>query len=404
MAERFAELLARPPVEQLMALLNSEGAETRIVGGAVRNILLGLPASDIDMGTTLRPEAVMDRAAGAGLKAAPTGIEHGTVTVIASGVAFEVTTLRRDVETDGRRAVVAFSASFEEDALRRDFTINQFSLSLDGTVHDYAGGLNDLAGRKIRFIGEPEARIAEDYLRILRFFRFHAAYGEGMLDAAGLAACASLKGGLARLSAERIRAELLKLLAAPGAAQVMPVFVACGIWGEAVGGQPDLAAFSAAGRAFPDADPIARLAALAVRSEADAAALGRRLRLSSEEARRLAHTAKALEAIRAGHDRPERAVRLASIRFGAAAARDALGILATEIGPDGAAGLAALSVPAMPFRGNQVLARGVAAGPQVGEAIEGALELWATRGFPEDAALRDACLEDAIAPILSRSG
>lgn len=404
MAERFAELLACPPVAQLMALLNGEGAETRIVGGAVRNLLLGLPASDIDMGTTLRPEAVMDRAARAGLKAAPTGIEHGTVTVIASGVAFEVTTLRRDVETDGRRAVVAFSASFEEDALRRDFTINQFSLSLDGTVHDYAGGLNDLAARKIRFIGEPEARIAEDYLRILRFFRFHAAYGEGALDAAGLAACTSLKGGLARLSAERIRAELLKLLAARGAAQVMPVFVACSIWGEVVGGQPDLAAFAAAGAAFPDADPIARLAALAVRSEADAAALGRRLRLSSEETRRLAHAAKALEAIRAGQDWPERAVRLASIRFGAAAARDALGILATEIGPDGAAGLAALSVPAMPFRGNQVLARGVAAGPQVGEAIEAALELWATRGFPEDAALRDACLEDAITPILSRSG
>jgi hypothetical protein len=222
-AERIADLLRSPGVGRIFALLGSEGGQARIVGGAVRNALLGRPVRDIDFATALLPEAVMARCAAAGLRALPTGIEHGTVTVLAEGARFEVTTLRRDVDTDGRRAVVAYSASFEEDASRRDFTINQFSLSADGVVHDYAGAFDDLAARKVRFIGDPASRIREDYLRILRFFRFHAEYAAGDLDGPGLAACIALRGGLGQLSAERIREELLKTLVADGAGIVVPL-------------------------------------------------------------------------------------------------------------------------------------------------------------------------------------
>ena len=171
----LAELLSRPALKRLIAALDGDGEETRIVGGAVRNALLGRPVADVDLATTATPDTVAARAKAAGFKPVPTGIAHGTVTVVADGAPYEVTTLREDVETHGRRATVRFGRDFRADAQRRDFTINALSVGADGTVHDHVGGLADLEAHRVVFIGEPAARIREDYLRILRFFRFHAA-------------------------------------------------------------------------------------------------------------------------------------------------------------------------------------------------------------------------------------
>ena len=180
--QRLAELLRRPRLARLLAVLNGDGEETRLVGGAVRNALIGRPVSEFDLASTALPEEVTRRAEAAGFKPVPTGIEHGTVTVVVEGEPFEVTTLREDVETDGRRARVRFGRDFEADARRRDFTVNALSVGADGTLFDYTGGFEDLEARRIRFIGDPAARIREDYLRILRFFRFHAIYAEGAPD------------------------------------------------------------------------------------------------------------------------------------------------------------------------------------------------------------------------------
>lgn len=399
MAKRFHTLLARAPVRELMALLNGAGAETRIVGGAVRNTILAMPATDIDMGTTLKPDDTMVRASRAGHKVVPTGLAHGTVTVIVDGTPFEVTTLRRDVETDGRHAVVAFSDSFEQDALRRDFTINQLSLSADGTVHDYAGGLPDLAAGKVRFIGDPAQRITEDYLRIMRFFRFHAAYGESALDAEGLAACEALKGGMARLSAERIRAELMKLLAAKATADVMPIFVASGIWREAAGDvSAHLPALLAAIKSFPGSDAPARLAALAVRVSEDAILLERKLKLSVAERKRLEDAARALAQLGPATGMTDGTYQLAGLHLGAIAVQDALGILAHDLGPKRTSELAALPIPVSPFRGANVLSLGVSSGPEVGAVIERAVRIWAARGFPDDPAEQRRCLQEAAHP------
>jgi poly(A) polymerase len=196
-----AEWLKRPETKRVFAALSADGVETRAVGGAVRNTLLGLPVTEIDLATTALPEQVMALARKAGLKAIPTGIEHGTVTVVVDGAPFEVTTLRRDVETYGRHATVAFTEDWEEDARRRDFTLNALYAGSDGTVFDPLGGYADLVAGRVRFIGEAEARIKEDYLRILRFFRFNAYYGKGPLDPEGLQASVRLRAGLDQLSA-----------------------------------------------------------------------------------------------------------------------------------------------------------------------------------------------------------
>ncbi len=193
---RIAALLSQPALATVLDALNGDGEETHIVGGAVRNLLLGEAASDIDLATTALPNETMRRGAAAGFKPVPTGVDYGTVTLVGHGASFEVTTLRRDIETDGRHAKVAFGRDFAQDALRRDFTINALGLDRDGEIHDFCGGLDDLAARKIRFIGDASARIAEDYLRILRFFRFHARYGQGAPDAEGFAACIAAGPGL----------------------------------------------------------------------------------------------------------------------------------------------------------------------------------------------------------------
>ncbi len=282
-----AEWLRRPQVPRVFAALSKDGVQTRAVGGAVRNTLLGLPVTEIDLATTALPERVMALAKEAGLKVVPTGIEHGTVTVIADGMPFEVTTLRRDVETYGRHATVAFTADWEEDARRRDFTLNALYAASDGTVFDPLGGYGDLVEGRVRFIGEASARIEEDYLRILRFFRFNAYYGKGPLDAEGLAACVRLKAGLDQLSAERVAGELRRILVAPAAVRAVEALFDYGLLTGLLGGVPRLmrfvrlvAAEEALGLA-PDA--ALRLAALAVFVEEDAERLAARLRLSNAE-------------------------------------------------------------------------------------------------------------------------
>ena len=231
MAEQITDPWITDPVAQrVMAMLTEAGHQAYFVGGCVRNALLGLAVSDIDITTSARPETVSDLAEKAGFKAVPTGIEHGTVTVVAEGTPFEITTFRRDVETDGRRAVVAFADTVEEDARRRDFTMNALYADADGTVTDPVGGLPDLQARRLRFIGSATDRIREDALRILRFFRFQAWYGnpDGGLDAEGLAACAGALDLLDGLSRERVGQEMRKLLAAPDPAPALAAFGATG--------------------------------------------------------------------------------------------------------------------------------------------------------------------------------
>src|SRR6478735_11006 len=283
-----AEWLTRPGTRAVFTALGPDGVETLAVGGAVRDTLLGLPVTQaVDLATTAEPEKVIALAERAGLKTVPTGIDHGTVTVIADGAPFEVTTLRRDVETYGRHAKIAFTTSWEEDAKRRDFTLNALYADRDGKVFDPLGGYGDLQAGRVRFIGDAEARIKEDYLRILRFFRFNAYYGKGDMDEAGLKASVKLRGGLEQLSAERVAGEMRRILVAPQAARAVAALYDYGLLTGVIGGVPRLGRFErlvaigAANALAPDAS--LRLAALAVFVEEDVARLAERLRLSNAE-------------------------------------------------------------------------------------------------------------------------
>src|SRR5581483_1957097 len=286
-----APWLSSGPLPRLFDALDREGEEARVVGGAVRNALLQVPVGEIDLATTAVPEEVVRRAKKAGFHPVPTGIEHGTVTVVVDGKPFEVTTLREDVETYGRHAKVRFGRDWKRDAERRDFTMNALSLKPDGTVIDLVGGLKDLQARKVRFIGDAETRIREDYLRILRFFRFHAAYGEGAMDRAGLLACIRAREGLSALSRERVRAEMLKLLVAKHAVPALAAMGEVGLLGTILGGMPLLASYSNLVKAEAAAnlpkDAIRRLAALGVFIVEDADRLRERLRLANAEYERL---------------------------------------------------------------------------------------------------------------------
>ena len=295
------------PLVALLGVLDRDGEEARAVGGAVRNALMGLPVAEIDVATTAVPEEVVRRVRAAGFKPVPTGIEHGTITVVIDKAPFEVTTLRQDVETYGRHAKVAFGRDWKTDAERRDFTINALSAARDGTVYDYVGGLDDLKARRVRFIGDANRRIEEDYLRILRFFRFHAAYASGHPDAEGLAACIAGRDGLEQLSRERVRMEMLKLLAAPRATPTLAAMAECGLLLRVLGGVPYLAAFEnmakveAAIGSAPDA--VQRLGALGVMVAEDAARLWQKLRLTNAEHERLALDGRRLAAHLAGSER-----------------------------------------------------------------------------------------------------
>ena len=403
-----APWLRERPLVQLLAVLDCDGEEARVVGGAVRNSLLGEPHGDIDIATTALPREVVRRVEAAGYKAVPTGIEHGTITVIAGGHPFEVTTLREDVETFGRHATVAFGRDWRRDAQRRDFTINALSVAADGTLYDYVGGLADIAERRVRFLGEAATRIAEDYLRILRFFRFHAVYGRGAPDPDGVKACIAGRTGLEQLSRERIRMEMLKLLLAQHAVPTLAVMTESGLLEIVLGGVPQLASLSnmiklEATLAFaPNA--VRRLGALGTAVVEDAGRLRERLRLANAEYERLTSMADGWWRISSAWD--ERQARALLYRLGAERFTDRV-LLAWSRSPEGAAdphwhGLATLParwrVPVFPLKAADFLARGVEKGPVLGAMLRAAEAAWIAADFPRDPAAVAAIAEEALHP------
>ena len=380
--------------EGMAALLRALGAadgETRFVGGCVRDTLLGLEVSDVDLATKLAPEEVMRRLKRAHIKAVPTGIAHGTVTAVPRGGPVEVTTLRRDVSTDGRRATIAYTDDWREDAARRDFTINALSVDPESlAVYDYFDGEEDLAEHRVRFIGDPLTRIAEDHLRILRFFRFHARFGRGEPDAAGLEACAARANDLMALSRERIADELLKLLALPAPHPTVALMVERGILRPVLpeigpDGAERLARLveheKAAGL---EAAPIRRLAALLPADPDAAASVAARLRLSRKAAKRLVSAAE-----RSPGDRSD--PRALAYRIGADEAVDRLLLLTGEERiPAGDIGrLSRWTRPRFPLSGGDLIAMGLEPGPIVARTLQAIEREWIAGGFPaEDEARR----------------
>lgn len=391
---------------RLLGVLDRDGEEARVVGGAVRNALLDLPIQEVDVATTAVPDEVVRRVTAAGFKAVPTGIAHGTITVVIDKHPFEVTTLRQDVETYGRHAKVEFGRDWEGDARRRDFTINAFSVTRDGRVHDYVGGLADLAERRVRFIGDAKQRIAEDYLRILRFFRFHAAYGHDHPDPDGLHACIAARDGLDQLSRERVRMELMKLLIAPRAAATLAVMAHSGLLLRVLGGVPYLAGFEnmakveAAIGIAPD--PVQRLAGLAVAVTEDAERLWHKLRLANAEHARLAAMGENWRRfLPAAGEAP---ARVALYRLKPQAFTDCA-LLAwarsqANAKDDAWRALAMLpqrwTAPVFPLRAADFIARGVAPGPALGAALSAAEAAWIEAGFPDDRPALDAIATAAI--------
>jgi poly(A) polymerase len=393
--KRIAALLAEPDVSAVVAMLNTDGEEGRIVGGAVRNLLLDLPISDIDLATTALPQTVMARAEKHGWKTVPTGLAHGTVTVVINKQPFEITTLRADIDTDGRRATIAMTRDFAVDAARRDFTINALSLSADGKVHDYGRGLDDIAARRIRFFGEPERRIREDYLRILRFYRFSARYGAGPLDAEGRAACAALHPGMAILSGERIGMEMLKLLdpLTPRTIDALEAMAADQVLAQSLGGPGDVQAvgrLAAQERAFDvPREALRWLMALAVREPADAERVTARLKLSRAQEKRISRVSQMEQPAES-----QRCIDAWLYRHGKEAIIDQALIqlaLGHWSGPsrrlwvEAAARRAESWVPpAFPIKAKDMALRGLAPGPAMGKALWRAEEHWLATGLPLD--------------------
>jgi poly(A) polymerase len=400
-----APWLTSGSVTRVLELLNGDGEEARVVGGAVRNALLDVPIGDIDIATTAPPEEVIRRAKAAGIKSVPTGIEHGTVTLVIDGHPFEVTTLREDTETFGRKAKVAFGRDWVGDAQRRDFTINALSVGADGVVHDYVGGLEDIAMRRVRFIGEAGLRIAEDYLRVLRFFRIHAAFGAGEVDRVGYLACLGARAGLATLSAERVRMELLKLLVAGGAVGAVVAMAEGGLLLPIVGVAytGPFAAMIAAERLLglkPDA--IRRLAALAVAVTEDARRLASRLRLTNAETKALDSMGHRWWRL-AGMDEARARRRL--YRLGEDRYRDRLLLAWARAGSDADPApwreLALLpqrwSAPKFPLKAADFIARGIAEGPALGHVLTLAEDAWLAADFPLDDTTLSAIADQTVA-------
>lgn len=365
-----------------------------MVGGAVRDCLLLRPVGDVDMATPLLPEAVIAAAGAAGLKSVPTGVDHGTITVIAEGTPFEITTLRADVETDGRRAVVSFTTDWARDAMRRDFTINALYLDPDGELHDPLGqGRDDLKAQVIRFIGSASERIREDYLRILRFFRFHAMLGWPIRDSAGRQACATHLGGLQRLSVERIWQEMGKLLAAPDPAPMLAEMAGTGIL-AAIASELD------AGRTLPTArDAILRLAAMIPDQDA-ASAISGRWKLSKADARRLIlavrHPADSLGS--------PVAARIALYRDGRQAMMDRSTLATTRgevVDRDVQALIADWPIPAFPLKGRDLMTANVRPGPEMGELLHRLEARWIADDFRAD---RAQCLAWLVEEIRDPAG
>ena len=404
-----ASWLCSKPLQALFAALNRDGGEVRVVGGAVRNALLGTKVSDVDLATTHLPEETVRLAKEAGFKPVPTGIEHGTITVVVQGHPFEVTTLRKDIETNGRHAKVAFGTDWKADAERRDFTINALYATADGDVIDYVGGLADIETKTLRFIGDAEQRIREDYLRILRFFRFFAWYGSGRPEADGLRASARLKDGLSQLSAERIWSELKKLLSAPDPSRAMLWMRQSGVltailpesekWGiDAIHGlvraEADLGW---------DVDALLRLESIVPPDAARMTELGKRLKMSNAERARLEAWARA-DAIKS--ETSEQALKKLIYRGSSQAVADRIRLAYASARQEAAASDEAMiraggysrlldalekyEPLVFPVTGGDLLSRGFEKGPGLGEVLRDLETLWIDSGFSLD---RDALLD-----------
>jgi poly(A) polymerase len=367
----------------------------RFVGGCVRNTLIGQPVDDLDIATKLTPEETTRALEAARLKAVPTGVEHGTVTAVSSGKPFEITTLRRDVATDGRRAVVAFTTDWAEDAERRDFTLNALYARRDGSLFDPSGhGVADARAGRIVFVGDAEQRVREDYLRILRFFRFFAWYGSGPPDAAALAACETLRAELRTLSAERVSKEILKLLAAPDPREAVALMVRTGVLGEVLPGPIDLQRFKGVVAIEEDqlfeTDPVLRLAALLPDDQVGAAKFAERLRLPNADRDRIAAALGLTPAFKSWMS--PREIRRTLYRLGAEAFRDRAKLAWARAGRTATTpqwrGMIALgegwSAPAFPLTGEDVIAAGVPKGPMVGQVLREVEDWWIDHDFIDD--------------------
>lgn len=380
----------------LDALEAAGGADcARFVGGCVRNAILGRPVGDIDIATRLSPEAVTNALAAAGLKAVPTGVEHGTVTAVSAGQPFEITTLRRDVATDGRRAVVAFTEDWAEDAARRDFTLNSLYAGRAGEVFDPTGhGVADARAGRIVFVGEAAERIAEDHLRILRFFRFLAWYGTRPADAAALAACEDARGRLSTLSAERVSKELLKLLAADDPRPTVALMARVGVLGEVLPAPIDLARFE--GLVAIEADMLfetdagLRLAALLPDDQLGAERFAERLRLSNAERDRIVAALSPTPELKSWMSPKE--IRRAVYGAGKSAFRDRAKLAWARDGRTATTpqwrGMIALAEswtpPTFPLSGEDVMAAGVPKGPMVGQVLREVEDWWIDQDFLDD--------------------
>jgi poly(A) polymerase len=372
-----ASWLRAPALQRILAAIAVRGGEARVAGGAVRNALMGEEVTEVDLATTLSPEQVTGACTAAGMSVHPTGIEHGTVTVVADHHPYEVTTLRHDVETDGRRARVAFTDDWEADAMRRDFTMNALYCDARGRVHDPVGGYRDILARRVVFVGDAGQRIREDYLRILRFFRFHARYGEGAPDEAGLAATVRHREGLDALSAERVRQEMFKLMAARGAVPTLRLMAEHGILGHLLPYTEDWRVLE---RLPPD--PLLRLAVLA----RDAPAMKERWRLSNHEGRRLEAIASLSPPSPALRDLEQKIVLY---QIGIEAWEDLVRIAwarsAAPLDDRVWQHLLALperwAIPVLPVSGGDLLAAGMNPGPEIGATLRRLEDWWVASGF-----------------------
>lgn len=371
----------------VMAALEAAGGPgcARFVGGCVRNALIGAPVADIDIATTLKPEETDRAIRAAGLKAVPTGMAHGTVTAVSERQPFEITTLRRDVSTDGRNATVAFTDDWAEDAARRDFRLNALYADGEGRVFDPTGeGVADAAAGRIVFVGDPETRIREDYLRILRFFRFFAWYGRGEPDRAALAACQALASGMTRLSAERVSKELMTLLAAPDPRLAMAAMEQAGVLGQIL---PEALAgprFEAA--VGQSSDPVVRLMTLFPANEGLVREASTRLRLPNSTRDRLA--ASVVAAPEVSLEASDAEARAAIYRHGARAVADALHRYWAEAPTEADAARRLLAIaegwkaPRMPVGGRELARLGVEAGPETGRLLKAFEAGWIADDFP----------------------
>ena len=383
---------SRRGLPELLSVLGAQANETRFVGGCVRDTMLGLEVSDVDLATRIPPDQVMARLGEAGIKAVPTGLAHGTVTAVLHGWPVEITTLRRDVSTDGRRATIAYTDDWKEDSARRDFTINALGADpASGEIFDYFGGLDDLKARRVRFIGAPLKRIAEDHLRILRFFRFHARFGEGEPDRNGLQACAARRNDLMALSRERIADELLKLLSVDRPAPTVIMMKTIGIF-EPIIPEIDEAGLrrlsglcEKEGALGLSPDPLRRLAALLPLDPEAAAAVAARLRLSNRAIKRLVTaTSREIEEVR-----PPEAL---AYWIGREEAIDRL--LIGDVDPQAVRRLDDWTRPRLPVSGGDLIALGLGAGPVVAATLQAIEREWVSSGFPKS--------KDAVRGLVQR--